>query len=70
MHFIIIRKSSLAISTHAEPYKVIINTLKGLPGTQKDAAFSLTVLFFLYAIRITCDFLRWCYPRRGVSLLS
>lgn len=35
-------------------YKVIIDTLKGLPRTKIDAAFGLTALFFLYAIRSAC----------------
>jgi sodium-independent sulfate anion transporter 11 len=49
--------------TRAACYKVIINTLKGLPGTKLDAAFGLTGLFFLYAIRMTCDFASKKYPR-------
>ncbi|KAF9533410.1 sulfate permease [Crepidotus variabilis] len=50
--------------TRAATYKVIINTLKGLPHTTRDAAFGLTGLFTLYAIRITCDRLGRKYPRR------
>lgn len=57
-------------SNRAATYKVIINTLKGLPRTQKDAAFGLFGLFTLYAIRITCDRLGKRYPRRGKSLSS
>ncbi|CAL1704078.1 unnamed protein product [Somion occarium] len=50
--------------TRAATYKVIINTLKGLPGTKLDAAWGLTGLFGLYAIRMICDFLSRKYPRR------
>ncbi|THH13348.1 hypothetical protein EW146_g6854 [Bondarzewia mesenterica] len=51
--------------TRASTYKVIINTLKGLPGTTKDAAFGLTGLAALYLIRIACDQLSKRYPRRA-----
>ncbi|KAA1471250.1 sulfate permease [Dentipellis sp. KUC8613] len=51
--------------TRASTYLVIINTLKGLPRTTKDAAFGLTGLFALYAIRITCDYLSARFPRRA-----
>ncbi|KAI0319824.1 sulfate permease [Amylostereum chailletii] len=51
--------------TRAATYKVIINTLKGLPNTTRDAAFGLTGLFALYAIRIVCDKLSKRYPRRA-----
>ncbi|KAI9463380.1 sulfate permease [Russula earlei] len=51
--------------TRAATYHVIINTLKGLGRTQKDAAFGLVGLFTLYAIRITCDQLSRRYPRRA-----
>jgi sodium-independent sulfate anion transporter 11 len=54
-------------STRAATYHVIINTLKGLGRTQKDAAFGLIGLFTLYAIRMTCDYLARRYPRRGSS---
>jgi sodium-independent sulfate anion transporter 11 len=53
------------LSTRAATFLVIINTLKGLPITQKDAAFGLTGLFALYAIRIACSSLTKRYPRRG-----
>lgn len=56
---------SFYYSTRAATYHVIINTLKGLPRTTKDAAFGLFGLFFLYAVRITCDYLGRRYPRRG-----
>lgn len=52
-------------NTRAATYKVIINTLKGLPITTLDAAWGLTGLFALYAIRIVCDQLSKRYPRRA-----
>ncbi|KAF9653059.1 sulfate permease [Thelephora ganbajun] len=51
--------------TRAACYEVIINTLKGLPRTKLDAAFGLIALFFLYAIRISCDFASRKYPRHA-----
>lgn len=60
----------LYLSTRAATYKVIINTLKGLPGTTLDAAWGLVGLFALYAIRMTCDHLGKKYPRRGKSFIS
>ena len=44
---------------------MIINTLKGLPRTRRDAAFGLCGLFTLYLIRYVCDRLTKRYPRRG-----
>jgi MFS superfamily sulfate permease-like transporter len=57
-------------STRAATYHVIINTLKGLGRTKKDAAFGLVGLFSLYAIRMTCDYLSRRYPRRGLFSLT
>lgn len=51
--------------TRAATFHVIINTLKGLPITTRDAAFGLPGLVALYAIRITCDRLSKRYPRRA-----
>ncbi|SJL01238.1 related to sulfate permease II [Armillaria ostoyae] len=51
--------------TRAATYKVIINTLKGLPNTKLDAAWGLTGLVALYAIRIICDRLAKRFPRRS-----
>jgi len=42
------------VNTREAPYKVIINSLKGLPRTQMDAAIGLTCIVLLYAIRYTC----------------
>lgn len=64
-HQLIESNSHSMFSTRAATYKVIINTLKGLGRTTKDAAFGLTGLFVLYAIRITLDKLSKRYPRRG-----
>jgi len=52
-------------NTRAATFHVIINTLKGLGRTQKDAAFGLVGLFVLYAIRMTCDYLARRHPRRA-----
>ncbi|TRM58869.1 sulfate permease [Schizophyllum amplum] len=51
--------------TRASTYKVIINTLKHLPGTTLDAAFGLPALVFLYGFRIACDKLSKRYPRHS-----
>ncbi|KAJ6493233.1 sulfate transporter family-domain-containing protein [Mycena sanguinolenta] len=51
--------------TRAATYEVIINSLKGLPRTTLDAAWGLTSLFALYAIRILCDYFGKRYPRRA-----
>ncbi|KAE9396190.1 sulfate permease [Gymnopus androsaceus JB14] len=52
-------------NTRGATYLVIIDTLKGLPITTRDAAFGLTGLFALYAIRILCDYLSKRFPRRA-----
>ncbi|KAI1368638.1 sulfate permease [Xylaria arbuscula] len=51
-------------STRDSTYLVIINTLKGLPRTNLNAAIGLTALFLLYAIRFTCGWLAKKYPTR------
>ncbi|KNZ75409.1 putative sulfate permease C3H7.02 [Termitomyces sp. J132] len=56
--------------TRAATYHVIINTLKGLPRTQLDAAWGLTGLVTLYAIRMLCDFLSRRYPPRWFFFTS
>ena len=63
--FSIIDVGIFHLSTRAATFEVIINTLKGLPGTTLDAAWGLVGLFALYAIRMTCDHLGKRYPRRG-----
>ncbi|KAH0830499.1 sulfate permease [Lanmaoa asiatica] len=52
-------------NTRAATYKVIINTLKGLPRTSLDAAWGLTGLVALYSIRIICTKLQRRFPRRS-----
>ncbi|CAO1623434.1 unnamed protein product [Parajaminaea phylloscopi] len=52
------------INTNGQPtYRVIIDTLKGLPNTKLDAAFGLTSLFALYAIRSACVHIPRRYPK-------
>jgi high affinity sulfate transporter 1 len=51
-------------NTRAPTYWVIINTLKGLPGTQLDAAIGLTALALLYFIRIGCSIGQKKFPTR------
>ncbi|KAH9483746.1 putative sulfate permease C3H7.02 [Psilocybe cubensis] len=51
--------------TRAATYKVIINTLKRLPITKIDAAFGITGLVSLYAIRYFCVYMSKKYPRRA-----
>ncbi|KAG8217441.1 sulfate permease [Butyriboletus roseoflavus] len=52
-------------NTRAPTYEVIINTLKGLPRTARDAAWGLSGLVALYAIRITSTKLQRRFPRSG-----
>ena len=52
-------------STRDPTYKVIINSLKYLPTTNINAAFGLTCLFLLYAIRFTCGQLAKRFPNRA-----
>mgnify|MGYP003873773181 CR=1 FL=1 len=42
---------SSKLNTRASTYKVIIDTLKHLPDTQRDAAYGLSGLLFLYLAR-------------------
>lgn len=52
------------INTREAPYKVIINTLKGLPRTQLDAAIGLSCLFMLFMIREFCSYMEKRQPQR------
>ncbi|KIJ14879.1 hypothetical protein PAXINDRAFT_176667 [Paxillus involutus ATCC 200175] len=52
-------------NTRAATYHVIINTLKGLPHTTLDAAWGLSGLVALYAIRMVCTKLQQRFPRRS-----
>ncbi|EKM55730.1 uncharacterized protein PHACADRAFT_256566 [Phanerochaete carnosa HHB-10118-sp] len=51
-------------NTRAATYQVIINSFKFLPQSTLDAAFGVTGLVSLYAIRMGCDWLVKRYPRR------
>ncbi|KEP54943.1 sulfate permease [Rhizoctonia solani 123E] len=50
--------------TRAATYKVIINTLKNLKYSTKDAAFGVTGLFALYAIKYVFIYLTKRFPHR------
>ncbi|KIL68649.1 hypothetical protein M378DRAFT_71186 [Amanita muscaria Koide BX008] len=53
------------INTRAETYRVIIDTLRALPSSRLDAAWGVTGLVSLYAIRSLCSQLSKRFPRRG-----
>lgn len=69
MQDVVVSLSKSVHSTRAATYKVIINTLKGLPNTTLDAAFGLPALVALYAIRITFAKLSIRYPSKGEEVL-
>ncbi|KAI5476103.1 sulfate permease [Pseudohyphozyma bogoriensis] len=46
---------SSLFNTRASTYQVIINSLKHLPNTQRDAAFGLSGIIFLYTVRWICN---------------
>ncbi|KAF1813709.1 sulfate permease-like protein [Eremomyces bilateralis CBS 781.70] len=52
-------------STRDATYQVIINTLKGLPRTNINAAMGLSALFLLYLIRFTCGYAARKQPHRA-----
>ena len=52
------------IDTHAAPYKVIIETFKGLPRTKLDAACGLTSIALLFLIRDACAYMEKRQPHR------
>jgi solute carrier family 26 (sodium-independent sulfate anion transporter), member 11 len=52
------------VKTREATYKVIINTLKGLPRTSLDAALGLTALTMLYLIRAVCSYMAKKQPHR------
>lgn len=60
------------INTRESPYKVIINTLKGLPNVKVDAAIGLTSLVMLFAIRDFCTMMERRQPlhKRMWSFIS
>ena len=53
------------VNTRDATYLVIINTLKGLPKTQIDAALGLTALTMLYLIRGVCSHMAKRQPHRA-----
>jgi len=60
------------INTRESPYKVYVNTLKGLPRTKLDAAIGITSLVLLWLIRDVCAKmeLRQPHRKRMWSLIS
>ncbi|CAH0048576.1 unnamed protein product [Clonostachys solani] len=52
------------INTREAPYKVIINTLKGLPNAKLDAAIGVTSIVLLFAIRDFCAMMEKRQPAR------
>ncbi|KFA65182.1 hypothetical protein S40285_01483 [Stachybotrys chlorohalonatus IBT 40285] len=52
------------INTREAPYRVIVNTLKGLPNVQLDAAIGLTCIFMLFAIQTFCTRMEGRQPQR------
>lgn len=60
------------INTRESPYQVIINTLKGLPNTQIDAAIGLSSIVLLFAIRDFCGVMEKRQPsqKRMWSFIS
>ncbi|CAM1505805.1 Fc.00g114420.m01.CDS01 [Cosmosporella sp. VM-42] len=53
------------VNTRGAAYKIIIDTLKGLPNTQLDAALGLTALTMLYLVRFLCSYLAKKQPQRA-----
>jgi len=51
------------VNSRDSAYKVVINTLKNLKQTRLDAAFGLSALFGLYAIRFGLEHLGRRYPQ-------
>lgn len=60
------------INTREAPYKVYVNTLKGLPKTKLDAAIGITCILLLHLIRSACTKMELRQPakKRVWSLLS
>lgn len=60
------------INTREPPYKVLINTMKGLPSTRIDAAIGLTSIVLLFAIRDFCTMMERRQPmhKRMWSFIS
>jgi sodium-independent sulfate anion transporter 11 len=60
------------VNTRTSPYKVYINTLKGLPQTQLDAAIGITCIILLHLMRTACAKMELRQPKkkRMWSMLS
>lgn len=60
------------VNTREAPYRVYVNTLKGLPRTKLDAAIGITCIILLHAIRSACARMELRQPakKRVWSLLS
>ncbi|KAL8873981.1 MAG: hypothetical protein Q9174_000635 [Haloplaca sp. 1 TL-2023] len=52
-------------SNREATYKVVINILRHLGGTKRDAAIGLTALLFLYLVRYGCNFFARKLPHRS-----
>jgi len=53
----------IKLNSRDTTYKVVINTLRGLPNTKLDAALGLTALTMLYLIRYSCQYAAKKYPK-------
>ncbi|KAF4120642.1 solute carrier family 26 (sodium-independent sulfate anion transporter), member 11 [Geosmithia morbida] len=53
------------VSSRDAAYRIIINTLKGLPDSQLDAALGLTALLMLYLIRGLCSYMAKKHPNKA-----
>jgi sodium-independent sulfate anion transporter 11 len=60
------------IDTRTSPYKVYVNTLRGVPSMQLDAAIGITCIVLLHVIRSACAKMELRQPakKRVWSLLS
>lgn len=60
------------VNTREAPYNVYVNTLKGLPRTQLDAAIGISCIVLLHVIRSACAKMELHQPakKRVWSLLS
>lgn len=52
------------VNNRGPTYRVIIDTLKGLPRTKLDASMGLSALFLLYAVRSFCNFMAKKQPNK------
>jgi sodium-independent sulfate anion transporter 11 len=52
------------VNTRTAPYKVYVNTLKGLHGIQLDAAIGITCVLLLHLIRSVCARMELRQPKR------